>query len=327
VNKQKAAPVGQGGGGGVRDPNVILPGRMPGTNELATRFPTRSPTQSPTKSPIVFELPVDELENPGVYQDPFDEMDDPEREEYLENNGPSLPEVTDSESEYLLQGIADMAFGPLFHNREARKIKGDAKGFRNAIVDSYGIGNKRLYGVTVGMEDDLYISELYFGGIYKLNMTSGMVDHLVPSFDFFQRPSAGLAYSRNTLFVAGLGPAFGVDAAIHVYNAESGDQMVSCEPPFSTGQILDITIVGDTAYATDSFLNQLIAMNVDDAIHGICNITSIFLPFNSFLSDDVGNVELGTGQYQPHTNLQVLLLNHSLVVYCGISYGCRYYWI
>jgi hypothetical protein len=58
---------------------------------------------------------------------------------------------------------------------------------------------------------------------------------------------------------------------------------------------MEVTVVGDTAYTTDSIVNQIVSMNVDDALRGICNITSIKLPVNSFLSDEDGPIDFAKG--------------------------------
>jgi hypothetical protein len=61
--------------------------------------------------------------------------------------------------------------------------------------------------MTARPNSDVYITELLFGGILKVNISSGEMHHVVPSFDFFERPAGGLAYYQDTLIVAGLGPS------------------------------------------------------------------------------------------------------------------------
>jgi hypothetical protein len=276
-NKLKLSDAGSGGAGRFGDEDLHDPNAP--TDPPQVR-PTKSPTTPPTHRPTHFptketqrgvEFPLDELENPGFdnQNKDFDqEMDDPEVEQAFSGGG--------------LPGFVQANFGPLFRDRMGKKIRG-AKDVRNAVVDNFYLGSRRLYGITEGPDMDLYISELLFGGVLKLNISSGMIDH------------GGLAYYRETLIVAGLGQNYDVEPCIHVYHAITGDEIISCEPDFPAKEIMDVTVLGNMAYATDSMLNQIVAMNIDEAIKGICNVVSIELPVNDFLSDEDAPLEFATG--------------------------------
>lgn len=296
-NKFKLADNDTGGGGRDRDENLhddpnppIAYSNNSPTSPLAappTAYTTRSPSLTDAQSEgeaMEFEIDVN---NPGFVTEngfltPFDgdqEVPLHEKPEELEGNLPGFPQVN---------------FGPIFEGVSTKKLKGTSKGFRNAVIDSFSLGHRRLYGMTSGPDSSIYISELLYGGIIKLNISSGEMEHAVSSFDFFERPSGGLAYYKDYLVVAGLGPTYDVEPCLHVYNVKNGDAIISCQPNFPTGQIMDVTVVENTAYATDSTVNQIVSMNMDDASEGKCNMTSIKLP-NSFLSDEEEPIDLATG--------------------------------
>lgn len=309
-NKMKQAPTDRGGAGRFRDPSLHDANTPPGPlrtepptsfptsqpSEHPSSFPSSFPSRNPTITPKAIEFPVGEIENPGFQDDA-----DPDDPEYEETDGDFTPvpgqpdDGTGGDNGNNRLDYPTFDFGPLFEDVPPKKIKGGSKNVRNALVESFSLGNRRLYGIASGENSELYISELLYGGILKVELLSGNVSHIVQPYSFYERPSGGLAYAENTLFVAGLGPNYGVEPGIHLYSALTGDYITTCRPDFPTGQIMDVTIFGDMAYATDAMINQIISVNINDAMHGICTMTSIRLPVESFISDEFAPVEFATG--------------------------------
>ena len=82
-----------------------------------------------------------------------------------------------------------------------------------------------------------------------------------------------------------IGPSFGGGTPqVYVYSATDGTQLATCEPlsintDFNTTFINDVTVVGSTAYATDSFNNKLMTFDADEAINnGNCVVSEVDLP-------------------------------------------------
>ena len=221
-------------------------------------------------------------------------------------------------SDYDSSAIADLSEKPLIdfdafpdvYNENSQtsllpnnrnKRKNDKKHFRTqfTVIDAYSLGNRRPEGITAGEDDStVYVSEFLYGGIKRINVTSGAMEQIVSSYGYLERPIGGLVYYNNTLVAAGLGAMFDANQAkLYVHDATTGNEIVSCTPPVNVGVINDVTIMDDIAYATDGRINQLIVMDMHDAIAGKCSITSIQLPANEFFSDDAGEIRAAGTSY------------------------------
>jgi hypothetical protein len=98
----------------------------------------------------------------------------------------------------------------------------------------------------------------------------------------------------RAILVAGAGPIFPefneTIPSLHVYDAASGELRASCSRPDGDGPsvfINDVTAIDGTAYATDSFINSILTVDVEAALNvGDCETTSIELPEVPFLNQD-----------------------------------------
>lgn len=82
--------------------------------------------------------------------------------------------------------------------------------------------------------------------------------------------------------MAGGGPSFGTGRPeVYVYDTMTGQEMVTCVPCTFSGFgafLNDITIRNGVAYITDSIHGKLMAMDVQDALGGECNVWEVQLP-------------------------------------------------
>jgi len=71
--------------------------------------------------------------------------------------------------------------------------------------DTIGLGNKRPIGIARGSDDTMYVTEMLYGGVKKVNILNGEVEQVVPSFGFRERGARGIVLEQDHLFVAGGG--------------------------------------------------------------------------------------------------------------------------
>lgn len=172
--------------------------------------------------------------------------------------------------------------------KSAKKIRESASKERR-IVSQVSLGNIRPEGVTEGPGSTVFVSELLFGGVRKVDLETGEVEQVVESPGFATRGSNGLWYSHGAIWVAGTGPGSGfpLDAAVYVYDANSGEEIAACT--FEGGGFVnDVVVAGDTLFATDSTLPAIYTLNVDAALNGECLTGTIDLPPDVFTSTGFG---------------------------------------
>jgi hypothetical protein len=174
-----------------------------------------------------------------------------------------------------------------------------------SVLMTYSLGNRRPEGITAGTDSIVFVSELLFGGVKSVNVTSGAVDQIVPSYGYMERPAAGLWSYKDSIVVTGLGPMFGVDARLYVHSTKTGELLASCLPDIGGGLLSDVTVMDGIAYATDSRINQIVAMDMEDAIAGKCSVSTIILPSNEFYGEDDGEI-FAAGR---HTTLEWSVVN------------------
>lgn len=75
-------------------------------------------------------------------------------------------------------------------------------------------------------------------------------------------------------------------AALNVFDAVSGDLIVECLPEDEGGFLNDVTVINGLAYATDSFKNSIMVLELDSAKEGECSVSAIETPEEIFLSED-----------------------------------------
>ena len=78
---------------------------------------------------------------------------------------------------------------------------------------------------------------------------------------------------------------FTSEAVVYVYNATTGDAIVTCAPQVA-GWINDITVKNGKAYATDSFVNYVTELDVATALMGECVVSQIETPADVFLTPE-----------------------------------------
>lgn len=132
----------------------------------------------------------------------------------------------------------------------------------------------------------MFVTEMLFGGVKKVNILTGEIVQVVPSYGFRERGAYGIAYYEDYLFVAGGGVPDGTSAMLYVYDAKTGEEVVACSPNGDAYLLNDVAIVGDYAYVTDSFYNKIMVMDVEVALEASCDgIFSIETPAEYFLAD------------------------------------------
>ncbi|MCI0347365.1 MAG: superoxide dismutase [Chloroflexi bacterium] len=108
-------------------------------------------------------------------------------------------------------------------------------------------------GITAGRGLTAYVGSLADGGIAEISLRTGVVDE-----DFVESatgPAVGIDYEAGAhrIWVAG-----GPSGQVRVYGASTGDLLETYA--FEAGFINDITVTPDAAYATDSFMPQILAV-------------------------------------------------------------------
>lgn len=142
----------------------------------------------------------------------------------------------------------------------------------------------RPEGSAPGPTDDtVYISEVILGGVKLLNIETGEEQQVVPSNP--SRAAVGLATFENAIFVAGGGEPLFATPSIHVYDAVTGEDIVSCFPDGALF-VNDLAIVGGYLYATCSINPVLMKFDVGALLAGECVMESIPLtPAIDFTAD------------------------------------------
>lgn len=149
---------------------------------------------------------------------------------------------------------------------------------------SFPLGNIRPEGTIRGHGPTIYVSHFFFGGVSAVDVLSGTVQEIVPDKGFQERGGIGLEYYKGALFVGGGGPmGLLMSAAVHVYDASTGDELASCQPDYADAQFMnEVTIKDGMAYITDSGRSKLMVMDADAALQGNCQVSSIDLPEQIF---------------------------------------------
>jgi hypothetical protein len=177
---------------------------------------------------------------------------------------------------------------------------------------TFALGNIRPGGIAAQTDVDnvFYVTNLAFGGVRRLDVTTGTLATVVPNQPFWERGAVNVAYSSllGVLIVTGGGSVFGWRGAVYVYDAETGTEMAACLPSGDPARYLNgIAILDETmAYVTDSQRNVLTRLDINAAINGECIVDSIPLTVEStsganstdpFSTNDP-NVFLASGTYQ-----------------------------
>jgi hypothetical protein len=170
----------------------------------------------------------------------------------------------------------------------------------SAPMDKISLGNKRPFGITRGPDDTMYVTEMLHGGVKKVNVLTGMVEQVVPSYLFLERGARGIALEHEHLFVAGGGVPDGTPLMVYVYDESSGTEVAACAPEGDDWYLLnDIAILGDFAYVTDSKYSKLFVLDVAAALKGACKVFSIKTPSYYFLQDSMEKKSCSSGERCP----------------------------
>lgn len=166
------------------------------------------------------------------------------------------------------------------------QAEGTGEPARDQVMETISLGNKRPEGITRGPDNYMYVTEMLFGGVKKVNVLTGEVEQVVPSYGFRERGAYGIVQYENALFVAGGGVSDGTPLMVYVYDAEKGKEIAACAPEGDDWYLLNgIAILGDYVFVTDSFCNKLLVMDIAAALKGTCNVFSIRTPSEYFLAD------------------------------------------
>jgi hypothetical protein len=161
------------------------------------------------------------------------------------------------------------------------------------------IGNVRPEGIymvsgnEIGLDEGstyALASQTFHGGIDAWNVKTGEKTNVVPSVTYAERAMLGMWYDNGYILVAGGGPAVpaldSVTPALHVFEAATGSLLGSCFPLGGGGFMNDVATIDGYAYATDSFTNKLMVLELEPAIRGECNVSSIELPEAVFANQE-----------------------------------------
>ena len=163
----------------------------------------------------------------------------------------------------------------------------------------YDIGNIRPEGIhvlpdgaaeTMGLASNgtfALVSEFYYGGIKALDLDTGNITQIVNSTSYGERGTIGLWFDSGVILACSGGAFVGPNntAAINVFDAVSGELIVECLPEGNGTFLNDVTVINGTAYATDSFQNSIMVMDVEKAKAGECDVSAIETPADIFLSE------------------------------------------
>lgn len=192
------------------------------------------------------------------------------------------------------------------------------------LLTNIDVGNIRPENCVQGDGPEVYVGELYFGGVNKANLFTGKVTSVVPSFGYYGRGAAGLLPVDGYLFVAGGGTLLGQEPKFYVYKIATGDQVVACSPPYNVTASLfnDVVVVGRKAYFTDSQYNALIVADVEAAKKGSCDLSYIPLPEAEFFDPNYKKL-MANGEF---SNPKVGSLRATNSQYALWEYRNRFVW-
>lgn len=172
--------------------------------------------------------------------------------------------------------------------------------FTRGAVGVHDIGNIRPEGIhvlsaeaaeTMGLGEGTFalISEFYYGGIKAVNLETGNVTQIVNSTSFGERGTIGLWYEDGMILAASGGAFVGENATagLLVFDAVNGELLAECLPEVEGKFINDVTVINGLAYATDSFQNSIMVLELESAAKGECIVSAIETPAEIFLSDDI----------------------------------------
>jgi hypothetical protein len=161
-----------------------------------------------------------------------------------------------------------------------------------SIMESIDLGNRRPEGIASAAEAPyVYTSEVFFGGIKKVNLETGEYKQIVEPYGYLARGAGGLKYYEGAIFAAGAGPQLGIPGLLYVYDSETGEEIVACAPPGISLFLNDLIVYKGKVYVTDSSVNTIFVVDADAALKGECIVSSIELPEELFLD------ATGTGQF------------------------------
>jgi len=157
----------------------------------------------------------------------------------------------------------------------------------NALV--YDIGNIRPEGIRILPKEasqklglpGMYalVTELLFGGVKAVNLEMGWNLPMIPSLGANQRVGISVHYGNGYILITGGGPAGGFPASLQVFDATTGQLIISCKPPNNQGLFLmDVEIVNNVAYVTDTFSSMLWSVDLTTVTSKVCNMVGIPLP-------------------------------------------------
>lgn len=169
--------------------------------------------------------------------------------------------------------------------------------------------DERPEGITEGPESTLFVSQILSGRVLAIDAATGETKEVVG--EQIERQAWGLWYYKGKIFVAGGGSSFGGGKPeVYVYDAETGNSIVSCAPlSINTfGDFLnDVTIREGVAYITDSVNGKLMAMDAEEALAGKCVVSEVDLPDNF---DPIEKDDFGANGVVPYAN--GLLVSHEI---------------
>lgn len=164
-------------------------------------------------------------------------------------------------------------------------------------------------GVVVGKdisEGQIFVSNLFFGGIRVVDTINGEIRVLVANDLFLERLAYGMEYYEptNALFVSGsekIGEFY--VGEIRVYDVASGMLLSNCKD--DTSFPTDVAFVNGAAYVTNSAENSILKLDIESALSGACTFEKIQLPANFVPCDEQVNPEFLQGTIDKRTKHRV----------------------
>ena len=148
----------------------------------------------------------------------------------------------------------------------------------------------------LGEDRHVLVSELLFGGVKAVNLANGDVTQVVQRGEARDRLGVDVNFGNGYILVLGAGFADGGADALRVYDAATGSFVTSCLAPAEQGGfMLDVEVVGNTAYVTDAVVNALWTVDLTQVSSGSsCEMVGIVLPAQWFLPrNDVSFMAVG----------------------------------
>ena len=174
----------------------------------------------------------------------------------------------------------------------------------------HSLGNIRPEGIhfvsrneasIMGLGQGTYflVSELLYGGVKAVNLATGATIQVVEGDDIFVRLGIDVDFGSGYILVLGSGYEDGGADAVRIFDAATGNFVVSCIAPSDGPHLnLDMEVVGTTVFVTDAFDNTLWTIDLSQISPDSCEMVGISLPAQWFKPPSGETSFMGVGEWQ-----------------------------